>query len=605
MLKRKQIPTPLISDELQQHRGKILTGEAAQPVKHRLWFIILLLMRVNWHNTMAKRQPNIYTPLRLAQMVRGAMERLGGLWIKAAQIMAMRRDIFPKIFCDELSSLHDRAGGFPSEIAIEIIEENLKCKIDSVFTEFDVVPLAAASIGQVHVARLRSNGRKVAIKVQRPGIVHSFSSDFKIVSGYVRLLMLMNFMLWSRWEEMLYQLQRTLTDELDYRLEVSSMRKMRRALKGDKVYVPKAFLRYCTKRVLVMEFVDGVLMSDYIHAHVDAPKRAKEWRKENHVNPKKVGERLYLSFTMQLLEYNLLHGDLHPGNIMLLKNSRFALIDFGSISMLEAGFLERYRMAIRHLARREFSKYVDVFLTLVPGVPDICIESLRLEIVREFEAWEAITDVKGIPYAERSLAGVNVKLSAIFGKYQLPPMWNLLRVIRSNTAVDASMQYLVPELKYFKLMVKHFDRVRQMKLKQLNSKETRDAVVSGLDDIARIPSTVGENLVFQAELVRKRAMNFQATISKAAKIGSIVVSMFAKIWIIVGVVALANYVGKQYHVGSNTLATLYVEQVWGALSNLPPRAWIVIIVLTFYISKNLLDLRKELGFTGLGKNPFL
>lgn len=86
-----------------------------------------------------------------SQMVTARFERLGGMWIKAAQIIAMRRDIFPREFCDELSRLHDRAHGFPGEIARKIIEEELGKPIDEVFKKFEAEPLAAASIGQVHV----------------------------------------------------------------------------------------------------------------------------------------------------------------------------------------------------------------------------------------------------------------------------------------------------------------------------------------------------------------------------------------------------------------------------------------------------------------------
>ena len=190
MLKKRLIPTPLVSAEMHRHRSPISSGDAARPIRHRFLYMMRLIVRVIWHATMVKMRPphgpkGFYTPSRLAQMVRESMERLGGLWIKAAQIMAMRRDIFPKTFCDELASLHDRVGGFPGEVAVQIIEQELQCRITDVFDEFDVVPIAAASIGQVHVAHLRDHNRKVAIKVQRPGAARSFGSDFIIVERLV------------------------------------------------------------------------------------------------------------------------------------------------------------------------------------------------------------------------------------------------------------------------------------------------------------------------------------------------------------------------------------------------------------------------------------
>ena len=410
---------------------------------------------------------------------------------------------------------------------------------------------------------------------------------------------------WSRWGEMLSQLQRTLTDELDYRLEVASMRRMRRTLKQDKIYAPKPFQRYCTKRVLVMEFIEGVLMSDYIQAHVDTPHLAKQWCSDNKIRPKAVGRKLFLSFTMQLLDDNLLHGDLHPGNIMLLKNNRIALIDFGTVSRLESGFLEKYRIATKHLAKREFAKYAEVFLTMVPGVPNIEIESLRHEIAREFEEWEALTDVRGIPYAERALAGVNVKLSVVFGKYKLPPMWNLLRIIRSSTAIDASLQFLIPEIDYFRLMRRHFQRSMRRLVKEMASKRSRDAMVSSIAEISRLPEKVGDNLVFQAELIRKRAVHFQATLSKAARIGVIVVSMVANLALIALVVTFGGYLAQQSALGVRTLEALRVEAALQAVWNLSLQAWIVIIILSTYFVHNLMKLARVLGFKGVAKNPFI
>ncbi len=119
MLKKNLIPTPLVLHKA--HRSDLPT-----PVRWRLLFIIGLTLRSIWYALMIRYRPRSgYTVLALAQMVTARFERLGGLWIKTAQILAMRRDMFSKEFCDELSRLHDRAHGFPGEIARKIIEEDL------------------------------------------------------------------------------------------------------------------------------------------------------------------------------------------------------------------------------------------------------------------------------------------------------------------------------------------------------------------------------------------------------------------------------------------------------------------------------------------------
>ncbi|HRI67555.1 MAG TPA: AarF/UbiB family protein, partial [Polyangium sp.] len=351
MLKKNLIPTPLIVHKAER-------SLPPKPVRFRLLFIIGMMMRTVWFLVMMRIRPGgKYSMLALSEMVTARFERLGGMWIKAAQIIAMRRDIFPREFCDEISRLHDRAHGFPGEIARQIIERDLGKPIDEVFKKFETDPIAAASIGQVHVGWLRDNGKKVAVKVQRPTIVDSFRKDLAILNGYIWLLRLCRVMPWAEWGDMYETLKQTLVEELDYRLEVASMRRMRKLFKVEKVITPKVYTQFCSRRVLTMEFLDGVFMSDYIHVLVNEPKRAKAWAKENKISPKKFGTKLYLSFLKQLLEDNVLHADLHPGNIMMLKKNRIAFIDFGSITVLDNAFMLKYNMAIRALAKKDFTKY--------------------------------------------------------------------------------------------------------------------------------------------------------------------------------------------------------------------------------------------------------
>lgn len=132
-----------------------------KPIRFRLLYVLGISIQANWWVMMMRLRPEgKYTHLGLALIVTASFERLGGLWVKTAQILAMRRHIFPKEFCDEIARLHDRAQGFPGEVARQIIKEELGQPIDEVFEEFQTEPIAAASIGQVHVGRLRDNGKK-------------------------------------------------------------------------------------------------------------------------------------------------------------------------------------------------------------------------------------------------------------------------------------------------------------------------------------------------------------------------------------------------------------------------------------------------------------
>jgi ubiquinone biosynthesis protein len=601
MLKKNLIPTPLVTHSA----GK---GAPPKPVRYfRVFYILGLIYRSMWYVLMIRYRPGgKYTTLGLAKIVTAAFERLGGLWIKMAQIIAMRRDLFSKEFCDEISRLHDRAHGFPGEVARKIIEEDLGKPIDEVFKDFQTVPIAAASIGQVHVAWLRDNGKKVAVKVQRPAIVDSFRQDLGIIKGYFKLLRIFGIMSWAKWDEMYDSLERTMVEELDYRLEVASMRRMRKTLKQDRITSPKAYTSYCSKRVLTMEFLDGVLMSDFIHVLVNDPKRAKAWCKENKIKVKRFGRKLFLSMVKQIWEDNLLHGDLHPGNIMMLRKSRIAYIDFGSVSILDMGFLAKYNVAIRALTRKDFSKYADAFITLVPGIPmDTDIDELKKQMVRDIQEWETLTDAKGIPYEQRSLTALNGKLAAVTGKFEFAPDWSSLRLLRSMTALDASFRFVLPNVNFFKIMKSFYDAQRLRTIKHMASKNARQDISFAVSDMLKIPPLLGDQMLFQADLVRKRAMNFSAGITKAAKIGRALVRTLINIGLIATVFVLARFLSKQQDIGQSAIAKSPIRDVFGSMPTLSPGMWVVVIILSIYLLRSLRNLAEVLGVTSSGTNPFL
>src|SRR5262249_10158814 len=163
------------------------------------------------------------------------------------------RDIFSAVFCNELARLQNRAHGFPVRYVHSIIEEDLGAPIDTIFSEFDDESLAAASVGQVHRARLRDKGIEVVIKVQRPNVRASSEADLRFLRLYIKFLELSRLFPHFRWSEMYAELEGAILEELDYRQEATSLRRMRKNLRAHKIYVPKVYPRFCTARVLVME----------------------------------------------------------------------------------------------------------------------------------------------------------------------------------------------------------------------------------------------------------------------------------------------------------------------------------------------------------------
>ena len=347
MLKASSIPSPLLPEAA---RPAVPIRPVRRPTGIRILYVLACFagLALAFLRSMVNRAGG---PDRFAREVRTTFERMGGLWIKAGQFMALRIDLFPAALCRELSRLQTRALGFPPALARQIVERELGAPIDQLFDAWEDEPFAAASIGQVHRARLRIEQVWVAVKVQKPYSSELFARDFAVMAGVARVAHALGIFRHMRWSEGLIELRQIMREELDFGFEAASTRKMRRVLNRHGVYVPKVFSQHCTRRVMVSEFLNMVLMADYLRLAQSDPDRLRAWRAENRIQPRLVARRLVHSFQRQMMEDNRFHGDMHPGNIGLLRNSRIALIDFGTTNFTEREYLQKFRGFMRALAQ--------------------------------------------------------------------------------------------------------------------------------------------------------------------------------------------------------------------------------------------------------------
>lgn len=335
MLKRKFIPSPLES-------GSLDTRPPPEPIRTwRVLFVAWFVVRVVWWVWRMRRSTSQddgaqRTPLELGKLVRHELERLGGLWVKTAHVIAARRDVFPIEFCDELLQTRAWPIGTSGDVAKDFVEHELGRPINDMFREFDVVPVATTAIGQVHVAWLRERDVKVAIKIQRANIQTTFARDLDILQALSKLLQFFHVLPRKRIQEIRADIERIFAVELDYGAEATAMRHMRRELKTNDVYVPKVFSRLCSRRVLVTEFVDGVLVSDYQQAVANNPRKTKKWCRDNRIRPRRLLRRIAGGDLGRWLSNRGSQG-VRPGHLMMLRQNHIALIDFGVLGVLDHG----------------------------------------------------------------------------------------------------------------------------------------------------------------------------------------------------------------------------------------------------------------------------
>lgn len=479
-----------------------------------LFAFIGFFFRTTWRKITRRADPVV-----TGRDLRAVFERLGGMWMKVGQLMSLRRDVLPEAMCDELANLQHRAHGFSPDIAMKVIERELGMPIERAFSAFDPHPFAAASLSQVHLARLRNSQIDVVVKVLRPGVREKFERDLRILRFIATRLNRIPSLRQFRLRDALGEFEQIFREETDYRYEISNMRAMRKSTKGHKLYIPKVFADISTQNMIIMERVSGVLMSDYIRIRREEPERVREWLRANNIDSRLVGQRLLISFMRQLFENNLFHADLHPGNIILLRDSRIALIDMGSVGSLDREFLTLYRGVQRALAERDYGRAADLQLRLCAQLPSRNLQELRMELARTLRIWSDRTRVKHLPFHDRSVNTGAAEVSRILYRFGAQQTWEFLKIARTLSTLDASLQHLHEDLDYIKILQNYFRKAAARGMKKAMS-------LSNLaQGISYVGATLEEYHLMMGPVLRASAFSFEATISKASRVFALVVRM--------------------------------------------------------------------------------
>jgi ubiquinone biosynthesis protein len=577
MLKPKLTPSRL-SDP--SERGPIVVAESVHPPRYRAFYILRQSGVFLW-SLLGLTFTGKLTRKHYARRFRELLESLGGLWIKVGQLLSFRIDMFSQEFCNELSKLQGQAVGFPPQLARQIVEEELGVPLERYFDEFAEMPFAAASIGQIHRAHLREENVWVAVKVQRPYLAKTFADDMVIIQKIVWFLQLISFRPFMHWEEGLRELRHIMNEELDCRYEGSAFLRMRKSLKKHGIYVPKVFSRYGRRRILVTEFIDAVLMADYIRVANSDPAKLTAWLEQNEIDPKSVARQLFHTLHRQLLEDNLYHGDLHPGNIILLRESRIALIDFGAIAFTEREYLQKFRLFFHALVMRDYAKAADTTLLLGGAVPVTDMEVVKGSLIEALRAWGARILVKGLPYREKSLDGLFVELTKIMFRYKCDVRWALLRMTRASATLEASLVSLDPHMDALRL-VEEYKRRSERRAFRKATRELAPQIVKSLTMAMRVGESTYENALYQSSVIRRQAQVFQRTTGKFAYLFAVLFGQVAAGQLILLLFLLAAFLYQHHRA---FVRPLMGEQVSRLVQLVPPfdyQVWMGILIISIY-----------------------
>ena len=320
----------------------------------RIWRSVITLLALLWWDGQTWTYRGGPTPERRAQRqsqrarwLTQELLRLGSAFIKLGQLLSARPDILPAGWVAELAALQDSVPAFGFERVQTVLEEELGQRCAEI-VDLDPVPLAAASLAQVHRASLRS-GRQVVLKVQRPGLDVLFRLDLEVMQQVAAVLQ--RHPNWGRgrdWPAMARECRRVLLRELDFRVEAQYAARFRQQfLDDERIRIPGVVWELSTRCVLCLDYLPGIKVNDR-KALIEAG-----------IDPSAVAEIGAASYLQQLVRYGFFHADPHPGNLAVASDGALIYYDFGMMGLLSDGLRRRLGSMVRAAAARDASALVD------------------------------------------------------------------------------------------------------------------------------------------------------------------------------------------------------------------------------------------------------
>jgi len=369
------------------------------------------------------------------------LEQLGPTFVKFGQLLSTQENILPESFINELKNLQDNVEPFPFDKVREIIEESFEKPLESVYEEFEEIPEASASLGQVHKAKLK-NGQFVAVKIQRPGIVNTINSDMFLLKklGLVthkKIKEYLNFDILPLIDEF----ERTINRELDYEVEAHYIEIFKKNLSVfDYVYVPEVYWEFTKGRIITMEYIFGYKATN------------KESIVKAGFSLEKLAEDGAKVFWYQIFDVGLFHADPHPGNIIIMEDGRICYIDYGMVGQIS----DNDKLNLIEMTYGFIEKDVDKIIDSIENFSSSKKEIDKNELANDIN--ELIEIYHYQPLKRMNMAKILKDVFAILRKHNIIINKSSTRLLRAIIIADGVGRDFHPNFNFVDVAKPHFKK---------------------------------------------------------------------------------------------------------------------------------------------------
>ena len=521
---------------------------------------VLLRMDLPIKNLGKKISSAVDPDIDIFKRIRMAIEELGPTFVKIGQILSMRPDLLPAPLINELNKLQDKVEPLSFEVIKTVLEEEFDAPLDVRFTDFEIEPVASASLSQVHRAVLSDMDVPVAVKVRRPGIAGIIEVDLDILAmiankGHENIDALKVYDL----PGIVKANRQSLLREIDFMREARYIKVARARLdNNDSIYIPSVYSKHSTEKVLITEFIHGMKISPDLQLPDDCRKTLA-----------KAGVK---SAVIQILDHGFYHADPHPGNMLITGDNRLCLMDWGMVGRLTADERNELLLLIRAVADRDTCRLVDILLNITIATSDSINRSLL-----EKDLMELMDVYLLIPLKEVRVKNMLVDFVAVLRNHDLRLPADLSMVVKALITVEGSARMLFPELDVMSEAEPH---VRDLAASQNSTHHIRERLYNNLSSMWALQRHLPKSLSSIIKQIESGSLAIQFKHKNLDTFQKVLESSFNRLTL--GIVLGAMIIGSSMIITTGVKPLLFGFPALGMIGYLISAViglWLIIIII--------------------------